>query len=305
MVYYSDKSGRVLSVEELENNSDILNMPNLSIDTNINPFLRSKNYLTKELADFFESKEDNKDVTKWSLDYDPKSTIYTLPNKSTLSIVYDKRFQQNSVVVNLSEESKGNLNIPLVPVYAVGELEFLIGNKKIKVLKQYRFSEEESIDVLMITKVTSSSKIYYKLNPKLDLFDENNRINILSSDSLRIATSYNNLEILDFADSYFLLNKYRKRHFQYLKFTQNIKDSEEMLAYLLREYEKFLSLDETCDKNEQVVLIENFKKRYNDLIECEHVTKTHLQDFYPILVFNIFITERYGDLGDLYYYHFD
>jgi hypothetical protein len=47
MVYYTDSNGRVLSVEELENNPKIVATSSLGIDSNLNPFLRSPNYLTK------------------------------------------------------------------------------------------------------------------------------------------------------------------------------------------------------------------------------------------------------------------
>jgi hypothetical protein len=229
-----------------------------------------------------------------------------IAEKSSLEIVHDKEVQQNALVVQLSEFTKGVLTIPLVPVYAEGYFEFSIGRKIIKLNgNQYHFSDEESKHALKITKVKTTSKVYYKINPKLNLFQKNNQIRIYSSDSLSVKSQYNNLKNLEFVNSYYLLDKFNKRHYQYLNYTMNIKDDEIILYYLLREYAKFLSLDSTCGIDEKKELMENFNKRFTNLIENKLLTKEHLQNYYPILVYNIFITERYGNQGELRSYYFD
>lgn len=306
MVYYTDEKGRVLSVEELEGHSEIVAYPNLDIDSNLNPLLRSANYLTKDLAGFYGTIEDNEDITEWSLGYSPISINYTLPKKSKLAIVRDQHLQQNAVVVTLSKWTKGVLDIPLVPVYAVGNFEFTIGENKIKLNgNKYRFSEEEQIRELEISKVHSTGKIYYRLNPKLELFEKTNEISISSSDSLSVTIQFSSLEVLEYADSHFLLDKYKRRHYPYLELAQNIKDSEAVVPYLLREFAQFLSFDTACELEEQLILREHMRERIIDLTDRALLTKDHLQKFYPILLYNLFITERYSRYGELNTYYFE
>lgn len=295
MVYYTDGKGRVLSVEELEEHSEIIAYPNLDIDSNLNPLLRSANYLTKDLAGFYASREDNKDITEWSLDYTPKSPTYFLPPISNFEIFHNKQSQQNAVIVTLSEKSKGNLSVPLVPIYVEGEVEFSIGKDQIKLEgNQYRFSEEEQMQDLKIKKVNSVSRIYYRLNPKLILFQDQNRISINSSHYLAVKTGSVGLEAMEDVEPDYLLDKYKKRHYQYLEYAQNIEDTEDITTYLLREYARFLSVDSKSSKEQRKMLLERFRTQLIDLAGRPPLTKENLQSHYPILIYGVLTSVRYN-----------
>lgn len=185
-VAYLDEDKEVCSIDELEDSAKWISNPKEGYVLGNNVALKCPTPRAKELASLYASDSNNVDVTKWHLRHKELSSLFILPSNSRIELIMDFPYK---LVIHLSPESKGELQIPFVPYKASGNIDFIEnGNLQSVNSNNYLFSNNEFHNNLQIVKAGQKSKIEYLINPKLDEFVTSNRLYINSTDSLKLFT---------------------------------------------------------------------------------------------------------------------
>jgi hypothetical protein len=173
-VYY-EQNGEVLSINELEDNSNVVRYGQLR---------------GQKFAKYYKSKEDNSDITNYTLDTRVRSTTFQLPNKSTLILM--NRNGRLYAYIKLSESSQGNFKAPLVPAFADGEIIYseMYKTDVYKINENESFPKNRSNRRLVIKNVRKETKMFLRTNPMLTVFQPSNHVVVTSSLPIEINRSF-------------------------------------------------------------------------------------------------------------------
>ena len=189
-IFYCDSNSLILSVGEIENSPERIFLSDCN-HAKLNSLFHKKNSISNYFLSLYVSKENNKDVTDWHLDYQSYLNDFVLPSYSTLQILFDKENNLTSICVKLNISSNGKLQIPLVPYIAKGIFEFTIQNEKISTNgTNYQFPEKKFVNEIYIEKVLQASEIHYLVNPKLKYLKHQNNIDIKATEPLETKVFY-------------------------------------------------------------------------------------------------------------------
>lgn len=194
--FYTNKKGEKLSIEEIGNNLNAMFATNADTQY-FNPLYRGRTFLSVYFSKLYEAKEFFRDVTQYSFNYAQTPKQFTLPGKSSLQISYNKEFGFANILVCLETNSKGKLQLPLVPFSAKGNMSFTANNKVFHLNDTSVLLPTKSyINEIEIAQVSGKSEVNYLVNPKLKFLKTQNRIQLNSSAPLVIkATKSNKPEI--------------------------------------------------------------------------------------------------------------
>lgn len=301
-VIIRNKKGSIYSVNQLEENPNLIgeyiNKTSITKDK-YSPSL--KNHLLYKKQEFlYGTKVDNNDISEWHLKYENYHPSFILPANSSLNI--GQWNERDIAIVNLNRNSKGTLQIPLLPQYIEGKVSIEINNEIININENeiFTFEHDKYISKFKILKVSDTAKVIYTFNPKLDVLARQNNIDIISSDSIVIENQYLNFHFEDFLDKYYypyIVDKYEYSNLKYFEIASEY-NNEGISKYLINELDKFLKLSKDIDSSDQ----KEINKKLSMFLDSNILKEDNLEFIYPILNYYLFLGLKYGeDLGLAYY----
>lgn len=303
-VYYTDSKGMVLSVAELENHPEHVTYPNLEIKENpyLNPLMNYKNHITQMIGSFYETQEDNEDITDWSLNFSSIQTDFLLPSKSKFKLFQDQEQYNNLALVSFDKNSTGKISIPFVPLMAEGDFQFIKGKDTIQVNnEQFYFSTDTFYSSIEILKVNSKSSIYYRVNDKISLLEEKNFLSIESSDSIIVNTIYKDISSIQYDNGAFKLDKYSQLHRSFLSEIQPISDNVNLITYLRNEFDRFLNSNDYFSEDEKALHIERLDSFFHSN-KFQSLDLPFFKNYFPFSTFYIFIAIAHDQDGEIFEY---
>lgn len=291
-VFYCDEKGTLKSIQDLESIKNIWELTCENVG--INPILQKSNPISNKLSKMFSSQKDKKDVTTWHLSYPAISDEFILPAMSSLEIVYDSASGVTNLRVILNSNSSGKLQVPLVPISASGEFTVkMIDTSFQTTATPYLFPRNKLMNRLEIKNVKKAAIINYLINPKLKFMEQQNKIEISTTDSLMLKSSKSNHKttILFGKENLFFQNK----EIEYENFLREISEynGEEIdESFILSKFKLFLNLDSKLTLEQKIDLKKQFEI---DLKNIDVIKKHHkiLKEEYPKSVFYLIISSKY------------
>lgn len=298
-VYYCNEGEQPQSVNELELSKDSILISNCN-STFVNPIFKFQNPISRYITGLYQS-DDNEDVTHWHLNYSSDVTNdFVLPPYSNLKIIYNKVTGITNLLITLTSKSKGQLKVPLVPYEVSGKAQFQVNNKDVYInnetilLPQKQFHSE--IEVVNVDKQT---EINYLINPKLNVFKDNNSLVLNSSDSLSIkikSQSKQNPNAI-FGEEYLFFDTKSIEYKDYLTVISNYKNDTIDENFFYNEFKRFLDYDTSLSKEEKMVYINKFPNDYKKIISLMNDRQQSIiKEKYPKSVLYIFLASRYQKL---------
>lgn len=263
-VYYVKKDN-VLPVSYLENNSNLIITPE-SIRTYGSPYLNERNPLTEKFKYFYETKNNNIDVTSWHLDYDSIVPQFILPSKSILEVSKINEFY--FLKIKLTKKSKGYLQLPFIPQQIRGNLT-LICEDTLKIKNNYNFKKDKYIPNLDIVKVENEAEIYYKINQKNNFLKKENILNLVTSDSLVLNTSYDKIKLEKFNPEFIPLiaNKNSRIYENFIPYLKDYEPEKTTFEkYVETTLVEFLKINDTLNERQKIQMrndLFNLFKQYD------------------------------------------
>lgn len=294
-VFYCNENGEIMSVCEIaESTVNPLNthckMPSM------NPVFTNKNPVSDRFLAYYRSTDNNRDETKWHLNYTPVSPDFVLPPGSTLEITYDLPNSITAIRVRLPRGTSGLLQLPLVPHHAKGGFTYSLNDSTIKVNDGHLFSNSQSASSIVLTDVKQDSEVYYLVNPKFHFLntDSANKIVVHSSLPVEIKASATSDQtaILFGAAGYFFDCK-AKKHTSFISKTAAYNGEKIDISFLRNLYSRFLSEDSDLSDDEIQELQFRFDNDLEYLFSEIKVSEGILQKYYPTSSFYLFLASRY------------
>lgn len=300
-VFYCDKNGAVLSVDELEDNNEQIKSPlNFCNEKLTNPVFSSRNSLTDRFAGYYASTVDNSDVSKWHTPLYTTDTTYVLPSNSSLVITLLRNGSIASIAVELTERSKGRVKIPLVPARAVGQFDLIIEEKRVSVGDTgFIFTEHQFINEIRIEKVLSVSNVYYFVNPKLKLNTDTNSIELFSSSKLNLTQKSSNVITAIFAEEFLFFDTINKTYPHFYKNLPSLSNNDDINNYLTEEYIRFLKSEGTLNESEISEALNQLRIDITLLSKDEPHLRMLIQKNYPKSVFYLFAASKHNRIDYL------
>lgn len=294
-VYYCDSSGRVASLEYLENHPDIVYKGECLCDTSLNALYAFENPYTKRYAMMISSRHNNYDATDWHIPaYEKINHVYNLPPKSSLHFQFGAGPVLENIVLKLAKESSGIAEIPFVPYRVEGHVN--VPNVS---LRGNDFDTQEEAHRLWIERVMADTKIYYLTNSMIQLKSDVLSIQLASTGKVKVCTKAQKTFTHSFAPGYHFLHRVYEKHQGYLNQINPLKTCN-WQAYTMKEYQQFLENDSTFKISEfhrHLTEMNAFLNRIKDKPEFTSVNFNALmQQAYPLLPYYIFLGGRYGKL---------
>ena len=303
-VYYTDSKGRVLSVEELENQPEYVIEPNLEIKKGsyLNPLMNYKNKITQRVGSFYKTQEDNADITDWSLNYSAIQQDIQLPSKSKFKLFQDLEQNKNLAFVSLNKNTKGKLSVPFVPLMAEGDFQFIRGKDTIEIKNEpFYFSTDTFYSSIEILNVNAKSYIYYLINDKIPLLEEKNTLTIESSDSIIVNTLYKDITPIHYENGAFQLNKYNELHRSFLSVVQPISDDEDLISYLRKEFNHFINYNDFFSVEDKSICIERLDSFFQTN-EFQSLDFEFFKNYFPFSTYYFFIMIAHDQEGEIFEY---
>lgn len=185
---FYEADGKVMSVEELENKSDVI---------------RRGKARGRKFAKYYETTIDNKDITDWSLDTRIRHVTFTLPSHSKLILT---EFNDKPIaIIELSNKSKGEIKTPLIPAFIDGRVvQSTNGEEKtIETGRKYLFNFENTNRRIQIKYVFNKARIFFRINPLLPVLSEKNTVSLESNLPLTVTTGEESLKYKEIKPLYF------------------------------------------------------------------------------------------------------
>ncbi len=291
-VFYCDEKGTLKSIQDLESIKNIWELTCENVG--INPILQKSNPISNKLSKMFSIQKDKKDVTKWHLAAPKISDEFILPANSSLEIVYDPETGVTNLRVILNSNSIGKLQIPLVPISAAGEFTLSTADTSYHTsAKPYLFPRNKFMNQMEIKDVKNTAIINYLVNPKLKFMEQQNKIEISTTDSLRLKSSksHHKAAILFGKEYLFFQNK----EIEYESFLREIAEyNGEAIdeSFILSKFKLFLNLESELTLEQKIDLKKQFEI---DLKNIDVIKKHHkiLKEEYPKSVFYLIISSKY------------
>ncbi|MCO5260551.1 MAG: hypothetical protein M9916_10440 [Crocinitomicaceae bacterium] len=178
-IYYKNDN-KILSVKDLEKNSDIIKKGEL----------RGWRYKQK-----YQSIEDNRDITEWALKQKNIDAAFTIPSHSKL--IFTAYKDKTYVIIQLNKKSKGTISTPLIPSFIHGKIVLSTDNKNsyIQTDEEYTFNCDKNNHTTIISQVFNQSTIFFYINPLLEILKDTNILQLTSTqnykkDSIKIYSDY-------------------------------------------------------------------------------------------------------------------
>lgn len=294
-VYYCDENSVVLSVDELEHNPDRIRNPQYFCNSQLtNPVFSFPNPTATRFADFYASSDDNTDVTEWHMPAYKCDSQFVLPSHSSLKFVFDANKTIANVIVELTEASKGELKIPFVSAWARGRFNFVNENRTVNVEDTtYTFPIEKIHGKIDIQMVNSSSRIYYLVNPKLQIISDTNYVQITSSSTIGFTQQTSETTGVRFAQDFLFFDTIQKKYPTFYKELEARRKNESLVDYLSNQYLAFLKRDDVLSELNIKEMTEQFKSDINYMSENDIAFQNLLEKHYPVSIFYLFAASKY------------
>jgi hypothetical protein len=310
-VYYADSANHIVSVNYLAKHScDELKV--IGSD-GINELLSAcgwtdSNHHMKQ----FSSTEDNSFKNRRPADLKPIEDLsFRLPVGSTLLFVEGDKRQPPMAVVKLTEASKGELKIPLVPYNWKGKGSFVVDDLRMDSSsdKAIALPKQKFINSIQILSIQDSAYIYYRLNPKIFQLGDTNTINIQGyAGTLKVEQAAPVPLIYDSLIGVSM--RYEDLQYDHVDFLNTlIQHSQKVDRVSARKlYGQFVQLDKGLTAEEQKFMLSRYDTEFqliwdtlgigNEKLGWE-VMNIHM----PLSLFITFMTIRY-DYHDFLYYRY-
>lgn len=304
-VYFCDSTGVILSVDRIAaSDEDISKMS--CVDTVINPIFSAQNPISLKLLEMYKSQDNNEDISNWHLNYSGIRMNFSLPSYSNLCFMYNAELNIVNCAVNLSPRSKGRLTLPLVPFSVTGNIALSSGDTTFKISgSDQLFPRSEVYNSLVINEVTTHTTINYLMNPKLDIFDKSNFLEINTSGELKVHKNVqlsNEPHVLYGEFQWFFDQKTREHQASLRRLSQfgNPKLNEE---FIKEQFDYFLEMDRSLNQKERLNSRIQFDQDYMSLVNTLSVKQQNfIKEHYPTSIFYLFLALRYRRMDDIVHF---
>ena len=272
-VAYLNPNGKVCSVNELENNFQMVSNPKSKNVIGMNSFFKNQSPLTGYISNLYATTENNHDATAWHMSYPQYSDTFSLPAHSSIEISN----MDNTILLKvvLDKGSTGKLKIPLIPYSANGDFVFNLNNKKEAVKNNtYLFNSANYNYQIDVLKTAKTSEIIYLVNPKLTIWKTNNLLKTFATDNLSLEKkkTYSKAPTLFGREGLFFdINSLQYDNQIKLWSTLDINDSVTME----KKFKRFLDEDKKLTLQQKKDKIETFRKVYKQIFN-ENTTLSEL-----------------------------
>lgn len=295
-IAYKSNQGEIYSVKELENSPEVISSPEAENILGDNPFLRTANPYAKKISRLYQTKDDNYDITEWSLNFQEYSDTFCLPAKTKLEINKINNSYQLSVI--LSPGSKGKLQLPFVPYSATGKFCYNFKNQSNQVNSEnFYFPKSDFLNSIYIENVNQETKINYLVNPKLNFWKDENYVYLKASGSLDILiTKKHDLEEINYAQIEYFYDQAIKNYSEDIISWSNIDTSNINLNFLQKNFKIFLDQDKrltSTEKEKKMKTLNHILAEYIENNKESKKIKNFLNANYPKSLFILFLSIKY------------
>lgn len=280
-VYYCIDDS-VLSISDLEK-IDTYNYQMTCSQSNLNPVYTFNTPLFQKQKELYVSREDNKDVSEWHLDFDTISTVFSLPSYSSLEFIKTKK----RIIARLyvTDKSKGKISIPLVPYLVVGYFQLKNEKEVLNIKNEYVFSTEKFYHQFEILDVKEGGYIEFLINPKFDFIHLNNS-NTIKYNNPQIVIKERFSQVEDyylFGDEGVLFDYLADNQYKKFVNTLSVKSYKNLDQKTIEElYIDYLHLDTTLNNEKKHHFAEKLKEEYNSIFNEKTFDETIIQKYYPL-----------------------
>lgn len=289
-VAYKNDNGEVASFKELENNWKWIAYPSKEKIITINPSLKENNTFSYYLSQLYKDSLSNRNETEWHLDYEKQQDwTIVLPSFSSLVIQF-KDAHIYAMYVNLSKKSKGKLQNPFIPHYVEGNILMNIHDRE-EDFKKYSFTNISAPhNVFKIIKSDENAKVFYLVNPKINVLKDKNLISVLSSQNLKIKLKNEDLtEVKHFAYDFFLAqNNVLKDIKLHDKIAEEENFNYKQVKTDLKEYLKEQNYSQASTEE----IMQNFTELFQFVEEEDKLTEFELS--HPYMTYLLCLHAIYG-----------
>lgn len=300
-IFYHNEKNEIASFDELRNNPVLVSEPLAKYDFG-NQYTEHSSW-TEKLAEIYRSAV----VDTISIEPDEEFNFeITLPANTSLTFHSANSKSISSVTIELRPESKGLLNLPLVPYLAVGGFSFRENDSlySVKTNDTLWFTTSRFVKNIHIVDVDKSARIMYLVNPRLNILNGKNQVRIESSEELELNTTeyienvVPNLFASDVAMERLELDSVLGA--VYLDFIVNSETykSGNINNYLQAEFERFLSCDNSLSQNDREELEKKFPMQVQSYLSELNLSNEQFirvtNSYHPVSLYYLYSGIRYN-----------